>query len=108
MTSTAAFCVIANCLSQVKQVPIFLGRRKRQTNDDDDDKITSLKLLAPTESPLATESTTQLIEFNLNGKNEQFIIARQVTVEVIPTETNEELDFESEALINNETNSIVD
>ena len=88
-------------------MPIFLGRRKRQT-DDQEELIEAHKLLEMTESPLKTESTTQLIEFNLNGKNERFIIARQVTVEVIPTEINEELDFESEALMNNETNSIVD
>lgn len=120
MTSTEAFCVIANCLSQVKQIPIFLGRKKRSLDERGHrtHQMATQGLVdlmesdesAPTQVPPHTESTTQVIEFNLNGKNERFIVARQVTVEVLPSEPSDperDLDIESEPLINS-SNSLFD
>ena len=62
-----------------------------------------------TQTPeLNVESTTQVIEFNLNGKNERFIVARQVTVEVLPPEPSGQFDLESEPLLNTADNSLLD
>lgn len=118
MTSTAAFCVIANCLSQIKQIPVFLGRRKRDVNysnvseakfESTTTTTSEVNEITTTTTELPIESTTQVIEFNLNGKNERFIVAREVTVEVLPTEEPlEDLDLESEPLINNSSNFLLE
>lgn len=82
---------------QVRQVPIFLGRRKRSVqglaNDDPkafessstsssfDDKVGQDRDLNTTDVP---EPTTQVIEFTINGQHERFIVAKEVKVDVYP------------------------
>ncbi|KAH7644206.1 hypothetical protein HUG17_6568 [Dermatophagoides farinae] len=34
ITATQAFCVISQCLGQIRQQPVFLGRRKRDSNSN--------------------------------------------------------------------------
>ncbi|KAF7496149.1 hypothetical protein SSS_03959 [Sarcoptes scabiei] len=35
ITSAQAFCIISQCLGQVRQSPMFIGRRKRQSDEMD-------------------------------------------------------------------------
>lgn len=76
---------------QVRQVPVFLGRRKRSSDDSEStglsssssltEKVGQLKEWNATDAP---EPTTQVIEFTLDGQHERLIVAQEVKVDVYP------------------------
>lgn len=87
---------VCHTMQQVRQVPIFLGRKKRsalethaasETTGDhnreagDANAVTegSPERNTTTEAP---EGTTQVVEFTLDGKPERFIVAQEVKVDV--------------------------
>ena len=76
-------------LQQVRQVPIFLGRRRRaldETSGNNTQDLPDSSSPAPDAVDMNTttsaESTTQVIEFTLNGQQERFIVAQEVKVDV--------------------------
>ena len=78
----------------MRQVPIFLGRKKRSVPEtlsassvDHGGELRNSKSLTrqPTEWNTTTEApegTTQVVEFTLDGKQERFIVAQEVKVDV--------------------------
>jgi hypothetical protein len=83
-------------VQQVRQVPIFLGRKKRSIQGSDEpgipekpqtfesssgDKVLEEGYINSTDVP---EPTTQVIEFTINGQHERFIVAQEVKVDVYP------------------------
>lgn len=81
-------------MQQVRQVPIFLGRRKRSVpetlpvspqltidhgRDANGTELSESEQNTTTEAP---EATTSVVEFTLNGKQERFIVAQEVKVDV--------------------------
>lgn len=78
---------------QVRQVPVFLGRRRRSADDSESTGLSSSSSapLSSTEKEWkewnatdAPEPTTQVIEFTLDGQHERFIVAQEVKVDVYP------------------------
>ena len=81
---------------QVRQTPIFLGRKKRSSNDGHFDPRVPIEDGNNTSgesdqswsvdtngsSTETSESTTQIIEFTYNGQQERYIVAQEVRVNV--------------------------
>ena len=102
---------------QVRQTPVFLGRKKRSLDDgmiqkkDSSNETTSSesgeeKVVVvgneTTTEPSISPTTTQIIEFTYNGQQERYIVAQEVRVEVyIPDPLN---DTDSDYTLNDVSN----
>jgi hypothetical protein len=110
--------MLASMLQQIRQIPIFLGRRKRSSADDDNDvepaaanQLHQQLSLEPDRdirdegmiSAHGTNDDTSLrrpdgsrmeeIRFVLNGKEEKFIVAKEVEAVVDRFLDDEDYDF---------------
>ena len=107
--------LITFSLQQVRQMPIFLGRKRREVDssvgyDQKDDVATSASF-SEAPSSLTTETytednddiniapTTETISFTLDGRPEKYIVARHVDVDISyeeePDETLEDSSVET-------------
>ncbi|KAI1286823.1 hypothetical protein HDE_10642 [Halotydeus destructor] len=90
MTSTNAFCIISQCLGQVKQTPIFLGRRRRDIDEDDVDADASMRSTDEDANIGDSYQSVETVEFIIHGKPERYIVANEVNVDINEPGDNEE------------------
>ncbi|XP_053208184.1 uncharacterized protein LOC128392221 [Panonychus citri] len=93
ITATQAFCLISQCLGQIRQTPMFLGRKRRSVNGDDDEQsdVDQIVSLASNYLPLINEKTEstnddqvpEIIEYNSDGLKQQFTIKNDVEATII-------------------------
>uniref|UniRef100_T1KEH9 Uncharacterized protein n=2 Tax=Tetranychus urticae TaxID=32264 RepID=T1KEH9_TETUR len=88
ITATQAFCLISQCLGQIRQTPMFLGRKRRSL---DDDQLSIDEVNQENENNLMIDDLTksksdeipEIIEYNTDGVKQQFAIKKDVEATVI-------------------------
>ncbi|XP_074599152.1 uncharacterized protein LOC141853644 [Brevipalpus obovatus] len=73
MTAQQAFCVISQCLGQIRQAPMFLGRKKR--NSDELERMESNNSV-----DINSLNGEESIFYEINGVKEQIIVKNQFEV----------------------------
>lgn len=81
ITTTQAFCVISQCLGQIRQAPVFLGRRRRKREVFD---------------PFTNQWLQKSMPENENNQTnlmaaDQFIIVKSVLVDIVTNEDEDNL-----------------
>nr|XP_027200863.1 uncharacterized protein LOC113794911 [Dermatophagoides pteronyssinus] len=85
ITATQAFCVISQCLGQVRQQPVFLGRRKRDSSNDSPSMMIDSNVLKN-----STISTSPADEYR---------IEKEIEADIVP---DDDLDDDNDSIDNDD------
>lgn len=94
ITTDQAFCIISQCLSQVKQSPVWLGRKKRESEDDialEQQNVFDKGDIVEVEEGAGAivKPISETIEIAVNGTTHKFHVVSEVTVDISPEDSSE-------------------
>lgn len=88
ISTTQAFCVISQCLGQIRQAPVFLGRRRRKR--DTFDPLVYQWQQQQQQQPVTDENEHNQNSVAAAAAGEQMMIVRSVLVDIVANEDDEE------------------